>query len=101
MDVALALVVVAVIAAVVAAPLLRARGDRGPVKDPRLIDLEVRKEAKYRELHDAESDHAAGKLSAADFERTRAELRTEALEILAQIEQLGGGAPGGVESPPR
>ena len=43
---------------------------------------DARKEAKYREIRDAELDHAAGKLSDEDFAALDAELRSEALEIL-------------------
>ncbi|HEY5976739.1 MAG TPA: cytochrome c-type biogenesis CcmF C-terminal domain-containing protein [Solirubrobacterales bacterium] len=44
--------------------------------------LEAQKEAKYREIRDAELDHAAGKLSDEDFAILDAELRSEAVEIL-------------------
>jgi hypothetical protein len=44
--------------------------------------LEAQKEAKYREIRDAELDHAAGKLSDEDFAILDAELRKEAVEIL-------------------
>ena len=47
-----------------------------------VTDLEALKEAKYREIRDAELDHAAGKLSDEDFAILDAELRTEAVEIL-------------------
>jgi cytochrome c-type biogenesis protein CcmF len=43
---------------------------------------DARKEAKYREIRDAELDHAVGKLSDEDFAAVDAELRREALEIL-------------------
>jgi hypothetical protein len=43
---------------------------------------DARKEAKYREIRDAELDHAAGKLSDEDFALLDAELRREAVEIL-------------------
>jgi cytochrome c-type biogenesis protein CcmF len=43
---------------------------------------DARKEAKYREIRDAELDHAVGKLSDEDFAVVDAELRREALEIL-------------------
>jgi cytochrome c-type biogenesis protein CcmF len=46
------------------------------------IEADARKEAKYREIRDAELDHAAGKLSDEDFAVLDAELREEALEIL-------------------
>jgi cytochrome c-type biogenesis protein CcmF len=45
-------------------------------------ELEALKEAKYREIRDAELDHAAGKLSDEDFALLDAELRNEAVEIL-------------------
>jgi cytochrome c-type biogenesis protein CcmF len=45
-------------------------------------ELEALKEAKYREIRDAELDHAAGKLSDEDFALLDAELRREAVEIL-------------------
>ena len=52
-------------------------------------ELEALKEAKYREIRDAELDHAAGKLSDEDFAALDAELRNEAVEILAD----GNGRP--------
>jgi cytochrome c-type biogenesis protein CcmF len=45
-------------------------------------EADARKEAKYREIRDAELDHATGKLSDEDFAVLDAELRGEALEIL-------------------
>ena len=45
-------------------------------------EADARKEAKYREIRDAELDHAAGKLSDEDFAILDAELREEAIEIL-------------------
>jgi cytochrome c-type biogenesis protein CcmF len=45
-------------------------------------EVDALKEAKYREIRDAELDHAAGKLSDEDYELLNAELRTEAVEIL-------------------
>jgi flagellar biosynthesis/type III secretory pathway M-ring protein FliF/YscJ len=55
-----------------------------------MADLDARKEAKYREIRDAELDRASGKLSDEDFRRQDAELRREAVEILERIEQLSG-----------
>ncbi len=45
-------------------------------------EADALKEAKYREIRDAELDHAAGKLSDEDFALVDAELRREAVEIL-------------------
>ena len=50
------------------------------------------KEAKYREIRDAELDHASGKLSDQDYAILDAELRKEAVEIL---DAVGVGAGGG------
>ncbi|HSR94357.1 MAG TPA: heme lyase CcmF/NrfE family subunit [Solirubrobacterales bacterium] len=55
-------------------------------------ELEALKEAKYREIRDAELDHAAGKLSDRDFALLDAELRDEAVEILDRAN--GNGANG-------
>jgi hypothetical protein len=52
---------------------------RRPAPD---TELEALKEAKYREIRDAELDHAAGKLSDEDFALLDAELRRDAVEIL-------------------
>ena len=43
------------------------------------------KEAKYREIRDAELDHAAGKLSDEDYAILDAELRKEAVKILDRV----------------
>ena len=81
----------------VIAPLRRERS-RGGEEDPRIADLESRKEAKYREIRDTELDHAAGKLSEEDFRRQDAELRREAVEILKQLDAAKA-EPANVESP--
>ncbi len=60
-------------------PARRSRRSLARVEDP---ELEALKEAKYREIRDAELDHAAGKLSDDDFALLDAELRKEAVEIL-------------------
>ena len=87
------LIVFAVVLAVVAfvgAPL-RARG-RGldPEAEERaeLADLEAAKEAKYREIRDAELDQRTGKLSVEDHRALDAELRAEAVALLKRIDAL-------------
>jgi cytochrome c-type biogenesis protein CcmF len=55
-------------------------------------EADARKEAKYREIRDAELDHAVGKLSDEDFAAVDAELRREALEILDRESGNGNGA---------
>ena len=87
----LALALVAAIAYFVTAPL-RAGHASGSVADatesPRLADLEARKEAKYREIRDAELDREQGKLSDEDWARADAELRREAITILKRLDEL-------------
>jgi cytochrome c-type biogenesis protein CcmF len=53
-------------------------------------EADAQKEAKYREIRDAELDHAAGKLSDEDFALLDAELREEAVEILDRVEGGNG-----------
>jgi cytochrome c-type biogenesis protein CcmF len=62
------------------------RRPRGGIDDGELAAL---KEAKYREIRDAELDHAAGKLSDEDFALLDAELRNEAVEILGDANGHG------------
>jgi cytochrome c-type biogenesis protein CcmF len=52
-------------------------------------EADARKEAKYREIRDAELDHATGKLSDEDFALVDAELRREAIEILQREDGNG------------
>jgi hypothetical protein len=67
---------------------LRRPAAGGETEDPKLAELEARKEAKYREIRDAELDHASGKLSEEDWRRQDAELRREAIEILKQLDRV-------------
>jgi cytochrome c-type biogenesis protein CcmF len=55
------------------------------------VEIDPLKEAKYREIRDAELDHAAGKLSDHDYALLDAELRREAVEILDRTESNGNG----------
>jgi len=87
MEILLGALLLAIVAAFVLGPLLRERAVE-PADDPRVADLEARKEAKYREIRDAELDHAAGKLSEPDFRRIDAQLRREAIELLHELDKL-------------
>jgi hypothetical protein len=84
------LAVLAVVVWFVAAPL-RSRPDppqEVPARGAR-ADLEAAKEAKYREIRDAELDFRTGKLSEEDWRRLDGELRTDAVELLRQIDAAG------------
>jgi hypothetical protein len=52
-------------------------------------DLEAAKEAKYREIRDAELDFRTGKLSEADWRALDRDLRAEAMELLRRLDALG------------
>jgi cytochrome c-type biogenesis protein CcmF len=58
-------------------------------------EADALKEAKYREIRDAELDHAAGKLSDEDFALLDAELRREAVEILDRVGNGNGAGANG------
>jgi hypothetical protein len=107
----LTLVLVAVVVFVVSAPLRSSRrrpdsgcagggaedGVRGTGADGAVLeslpsssaprsDLEAAREAKYREIRDAELDYRTGKLSREDYEAIDGALRAEAIEILNRLE---------------
>jgi hypothetical protein len=75
----------------VSAPLRRSvatpSDDRGwePMQK---LDLEAARDAKYREIRDAELDHQTGKLSAADYEAIDSTLRAEAIQLLHRLDAI-------------
>ena len=86
----LAVAIVVLVAWFVTAPLRNrpaSEGDEDPTA-AELADLEARKEAKYRQIRDAEADRAAGKLTEEDYKRLDRELRGEAVAILKRIDRL-------------
>jgi hypothetical protein len=88
------LVLAAVVAAVLALPLRR-RGEEERREETRLAELRAAKEAKYREIRDAELDHQMGKLSRGDWRAVDRDLRGEAIEILRELDRLEGRLPQG------
>jgi flagellar biosynthesis/type III secretory pathway M-ring protein FliF/YscJ len=94
MEYVLALLILLALAWFVTAPLRNRPGTGDEAtEDPVLAELEARKEAKYREIRDAEMDRAQGKLSEEDFRRQDAELRTEAIAILKELDRVKGKQP--------
>lgn len=89
-DILALLVIVAVLAAVVTLVSAPLRGERVPraraEADDDIAELEARKEAKYREIRDAEMDLRTGKLSAEDHRVLDRQLRAEAVEILKALD---------------
>jgi hypothetical protein len=89
LELLLAVAIVTLVAWFVTAPLrLRPTEGREDPAVAELADLEARKEAKYRQIRDAEADHASGKLSDDDYERLDRELRGEAIDILKRLDRL-------------
>jgi flagellar biosynthesis/type III secretory pathway M-ring protein FliF/YscJ len=85
------LVVLAAVVALVSAPLRgrAAQRVRADAED-RVAELEARKEAKYRELRDAEMDLRTGKLSEEDHRVLDRQLRAEAVDILKALDDARG-----------
>jgi len=94
MDLLLVLVVLALIVLLVSAPL-RGRGGPEAEESAERAELEAARDAKYREIRDAELDHRTGKLSDADWRAQDRVLRAEAVDILRRLDELG------LSDPPR
>ena len=88
MDLLVIVVVLLVVVALVAAPLRRR--STAVEEDAARAELEAARDAKYREIRDAELDHRTGKLSEADWRRMDRALRAEAVEILQRLDELDG-----------
>jgi hypothetical protein len=82
------ILLLALVALIVLGPLRRP-GQLERRDEARRAELEAAKEAKYREIRDAELDRRMGKLSEADWRVTDRELRAEAVEILRKLDKLG------------
>ena len=85
------LAILAVVVVFVTRPLLRGPASRTghktpPARSTEVADLEAAREAKYREIRDAELDHRTGKLSQEDFELIDRSLRAEAIELLKALD---------------
>ncbi len=83
------ILVLGAVVLVVSAPLRAERGQPESEAAARIAELEARKEAKYRELRDAEMDLRTGKLSEADHRALERQLRAEAMEILRALDAEG------------
>jgi type II secretory pathway component PulM len=89
------LVVLAVAVYAISAPLrAQRRGAESDLNAARIAELEAAREAKYREIRDAELDLRTGKLSQEDYEAIDTSLRAEAIEILHALDRAGERASG-------
>ena len=92
MDVLAPLIVIVLLAVVVwlvTGPLRAGAVATEDAEVARREDLEAAKEAKYREIRDAELDLRTGKLSEADWRVIDRDLRAEAMELLRRLDELG------------
>jgi hypothetical protein len=91
MDVLAPLIVIALLGVVVwlvSGPLRTAPAVE-EAEAARREDLEAAKEAKYREIRDAELDYRTGKLSEEDWRALDRELRSDAMDLLRRLDELG------------
>jgi flagellar biosynthesis/type III secretory pathway M-ring protein FliF/YscJ len=95
MEFLIVLVVLCVVVLVVTSPLWRPRADGKAGSAPRAgreqAELEAAREAKYREIRDAELDYRTGKLSETDYEAIDTTLRAQAMEILRALDRVKAG----------
>jgi hypothetical protein len=87
MDYLVIFVVLVVVVLLVSAPL-RSRRSSEVGESAERAELEAARDAKYREIRDAELDYRTGKLSQADWRALDRGLRTEAIEILRRLDAL-------------
>jgi hypothetical protein len=83
----LAVVTLAVLA--VLGPLRRDRQPEEEAMSAERAELEAAREAKYREIRDAELDYRTGKLSEEDWRALDRDLRGEAMDLLRRLDELG------------
>ena len=87
MDIVVIVVVLVVVVLLVAAPFRR-RGRPVVEESAERAELEAARDAKYREIRDAELDHRTGKLSEPDWRALDRTLRAEAVEIVRRLDEL-------------
>jgi hypothetical protein len=93
MDFLIVLLLLTAVVAFVTMPLRRqrlaTRAQTDRIQEAKRIvdDLEASREAKYREIRDAELDHSTGKLSDEDFRSLDGALRSQAIDILKALDR--------------
>jgi hypothetical protein len=83
----IAILLLALVAVFVTRPLL-AREPPESREAALREELEAARDAKYRQIREAELDFRAGKLTEADWRRIDRELRREAIELLRRLDEL-------------
>jgi hypothetical protein len=88
MELLLAVAILALVAAFVIAPLRREHSAQEDPVQAKRAELEARKEVLYREIRDAEADHATGKLAEQEYKRLDRDLRGQAIDVLKRLDAL-------------
>ena len=88
MELALGIITLALVVAWIVLGPLRRGPEIDKREDEQRAALEAAKEAKYREIRDAELDLRMGKLSEEDWNAIDSELREQAISILREIDRL-------------
>jgi hypothetical protein len=85
----LVLVVLAAVVYLISAPLRAAHRSDGDSRHAAadVAELEAARDAKYREIRDAELDVRTGKLSDEDYATLDGSLRAEAVDILHRLDE--------------
>src|SRR5687767_15969744 len=78
MELVLVLAVLGIAVYLIAGPLRDRRTDSDPRRSAERAELEAAKEAKFREIRDAELDYRTGKLARDDWREVDARLRAQA-----------------------
>jgi hypothetical protein len=87
MDFLIIFIVLLLVVLVVTAPL-RGRRSVETEESAERAELEAARDAKYREIRDAELDYRTGKLSERDWRGLDRTLRAEAVEILRRLDDV-------------
>ncbi len=106
-DFVIVLVILALVVLFISAPLRRfpVTGEipltGADAAQPQVLELETARDAKLRELRDAELDYRTGKLSDDDYQALDATLRAEAIEIIHALDEARerSGEPDSGEGP--
>jgi hypothetical protein len=88
MEVALIMLVVAGAVLLVTGPLREKARAADESLEAEVAELEAAKEAKYREIRDAELDYKTGKLSDHDWRSLDRTLRAEAVDLLKRLDHV-------------
>jgi len=80
-------VLLGVVGVSVSAPRRSGRREEA-AEDAERAELEAARDAKYREIRDAELDYRTGKLSEPDWRALDRDLRSEAVAILRKLDEI-------------